>query len=357
VRGELTGEQTDQNFVSGFVNTSVGQIPKVETKLSLSDRWGSFKARLGAGRMNYMVDPGLYAVGNPSEGSEVLVTSNYKLTFDSLRKELTGRDFWILVLDTEGVNVWCAAGKKTFGTEELVSRIKKVRLDEIVNHGRLIVPQLGAPGIAAHKVRELSGYRVVYGPIRSRDIARFIDNKRVATETMREKTFDTWERITLIPVELNFAIRIALLIIIVIGLIGGALGPESFMENLWRYWSMSAIWLIASILGGVVLTPTLLPWLPGRAFALKGIIPGLFTGSCAYYVTSILYPATGWRLEIIAWFILTVSASSFMAMNFTGASTYTSLSGVKAEMKWAAPAQFTGLLVAMTLWIGSLIRG
>ena len=66
--------------------------------------------------MNYKVDPGLYAIGNPNERSPVLVTANYKMSFDNLREALPGRDAWILVLDTRGINVWCAAGKGTFGT-------------------------------------------------------------------------------------------------------------------------------------------------------------------------------------------------------------------------------------------------
>ena len=74
--------------------------------------------------MNYKVDPGLYALGEPNADSPVLVSANYKLSFDALRSALPGRNFWILVIDTDGINVWCAAGKGTFSTEELVSRIE-----------------------------------------------------------------------------------------------------------------------------------------------------------------------------------------------------------------------------------------
>ena len=66
--------------------------------------------------MSYTVDPGLYALGKPDDSSPVLVTANYKMSFDRLREALPERDAWILVLDTKGVNVWCAAGKGTFGT-------------------------------------------------------------------------------------------------------------------------------------------------------------------------------------------------------------------------------------------------
>ena len=78
--------------------------------------------------MHYTVEPGLYAVGKPDERSPVLVTANYKLSFDKLRNELTGRNVWILVLDTKGINVWCSAGKGTFGTMELVGRIESTGL-------------------------------------------------------------------------------------------------------------------------------------------------------------------------------------------------------------------------------------
>ena len=114
----------DQGFVTGSIATPAGLLPKVSSELEWRDRWGTIKARWGVGRMDYSIDPGLYALGNPDRESSVLVTANYKMSFDELRCALPGRDFWILVLDTKGINVWCAAGKGTFGTKELVMRIE-----------------------------------------------------------------------------------------------------------------------------------------------------------------------------------------------------------------------------------------
>ena len=107
----------EQPWVTGRITTAAGDIPQVATKLSFQDTLGSWKCRWSIGRMNYMVDPGLYAVGQPDETSPVLVTANYKMTFDRLREQLGGLNLWIVVLDTDGVNVWCAAGKGTFGTD------------------------------------------------------------------------------------------------------------------------------------------------------------------------------------------------------------------------------------------------
>jgi hypothetical protein len=60
--------------------------------------------------------------------------------------------------------------------------------------------------------------------------------------------------------------------------------------------------------------------------------------------------------EILSWFLIISGISSFMAMNFTGASTYTSLSGVKKEMKIAVPVQISFAVIGLVLLvIGKLL--
>ena len=131
--------------------------------------------------MEYKIDPGLYALGNPDAESPVLVSANYKMSFDYLRRELTGRSAWILVLDTRGINVWCAAGKGTFGTAELIRQVASSGIAALLNHKVLIVPQLGAVGVSAWKVRQSSGFRVVFGPVYARELPRFLDSGMRAT--------------------------------------------------------------------------------------------------------------------------------------------------------------------------------
>ena len=117
-------------------------IKRVTTKLTRKDILGAWAARWGINRNNYMIEPGLYAVGTPHKESPVLVSSNYKFTFDVLRKELKGIDVWIMILDTKGINVWCAAGKGTFSTEEIINRMKETKLARVVSSKTLILPQL-----------------------------------------------------------------------------------------------------------------------------------------------------------------------------------------------------------------------
>ena len=121
-------------WMAGQVDTRAGNIPRVRTELTWADHMGACKARWAVGRMNCRIEPGLYVVGDPAAESPVLASANYKMSFDRLRSELAGLDAWILVLDTKGINVWCAAGKGTFGTDELIRRIESTRLPEIVSH-------------------------------------------------------------------------------------------------------------------------------------------------------------------------------------------------------------------------------
>ena len=342
-----------QPFIIGSVQTPVGVVPKISSSLVWADKWGSIKARWGVGRMHYTVDPGLYALGDPDDQSPVLVTANYKMSFDRLRESLPARNAWIMVLNTEGINVWCAAGKGTFGTDELVQRIEFSNLIQVVSHREIILPQLAGPGIAAHKVKKLSGFKVIYGPIRATDLPVFLDAGLKANPEMRQKTFNTLERVILIPIELVSAIKWSFIILPIFFLLGGLGGPAGFWSNSLNYGFFAVLNLLGALLAWSVLTPLLLPWLPGRAFSLKGMVMGLIT-AMIFTVPRAGYLST-WpgRLEVTAWFFLAPAVAAFLAMNFTGASTYTSLSGVRKEMKWAVPMEITAGVVGFGLWLGS----
>jgi acetyl-CoA decarbonylase/synthase complex subunit gamma len=345
----------DQSFLSGSILTSAGHLPQVSSALSWQDHWGTIKARFGVFRMDYSVAPGLYALGNPHDNSPVLVTANYKMSFDRLREALPGRNIWILVLDTIGINVWCAAGKGTFGTEELVRRIKSSGLSSIVKHRKLILPQLGAPGVAAHKIAKLSGFKVQYGPIRAEDLPAYLDAGSKATAQMRIMTFPLKERAVLIPIELMEALKPFLIIAPILLIISGVIGPAGFWANASSYGFFAVLALLSAIASGAVFNTLLLPYLPGRAFSVKGLSIGIVIALILLYLRNINLQAWPGRIETLSWLLIIPAISAFLAMNFTGGSTYTSLSGVKKEMRWALPLQIAAIAVGIVTWIGALL--
>ena len=339
----------DKPWIVGKVVTPVGILPRVATVLVMADRLGAVKVRLGLRRMRYAVEPGLYAVGEPTAESPVFVSANYKLSFDHLRREMEGIDGWIMVIDTKGINVWCAASKGTFGTEEIIRRIETTRLAEIVSHRQIIVPQLGAPGVASHEVRRRSSFRVIYGPVRARDIPEFLNAGMKTSPDMRRVIFTFGDRLVLVPMELvqwgRYALLIAVILFLLTGLSRSGYGFSGTAGG------REALLLLLAFLAGGALVPLFLPWLPGRALSWKGMSMGLLLVAVLVIVGLIPSAGIAGRFEAAAWVLLMPAIGAFMAMNFTGATTYTSLSGVKKEMRFAVPSQTVAGVLGFALWM------
>jgi hypothetical protein len=322
-------------------------VPQILSTWSWIDYMGALKVRSAIGRNKYTVKPGLYRLGNPHAKSEVFVSANYKLSFDVLRKNLKGMEAWILVLDTKGINVWCAAGKGTFGTNELSRQIRINHLENIVSHRRIIVPQLGASGISAHVVKANTGFKVIYGPVRASDIKKFMTNRLKATEAMRTVQFSFKDRLILTPVEISNSLIYLILAVAFFFILSGISSWGFSFSNALDQGITSSIYLLAAYISGAFLTPVLLPWIPFRYFSAKGMIISLIL-----FVILIFNGIGDYTLfQGIGWFFITLGIASFLAMNFTGASTFTSLSGVKKEMKIFVPIQVlassTGVLIVI----------
>jgi len=316
---------------------------------------GRVLVRLGFRRMSYAIAPGLYAVGQPGPDSPVLVSANYKLSFDVLRRSVAGLDAWILVLDSRGVNVWCAAGKGTFGTAELARRVEAARLAHVVRHRRLVVPQLGAPSVAAHEVERLTDFGVVFGPVQASDIPAFIAGGHEATPEMRRVTFGLADRLEVAGLEFSTAGRatalLSLLVLAATAWSGSALSWASA-------WSTSAPILLAlwgGVLAGTVLFAALLPWLPGRMFSVKGAFLGALVAVATWMGgRSLLLEDEPVALPL-ALALVTIAVTSYLGANYTGSTTFTSLSGVKRELRVAIPVMAVALVAAAVLPVAALV--
>ncbi len=104
--------------------------------------------------------------------------------------------------------------------------------------------------------------------------------------------------------------------------------------------------------GGVV-APGLLPWIRTRAFAIKGMLAGIAAG---FVVAVIFYGNIIWA-EALALLLITMAISSYLAMNFTGSTPFTSPSGVEKEMRRAIPLQAAIALIALVVWVAAAFIG
>ena len=189
-----------------------------------------------------------------------------------------------------------------------------------MRHLTLILPQLSAPGVAAHEVKQRSGFKVEYGPVRAAELPKYFRNHQ-ATPEMRQVHFNLGDRLILIPVELVGVLLPMLIAAVALYFLAGYL---------------MSIAVVAAILAGVVLFPILLPYLPTHDFSTKGfILGGLVALPFALVAVFSHNPDTTlWRqisgalTNMLIW----PPVTAFVALNFTGSTTFTSRSGVRREM-------------------------
>ena len=307
--------------------------------LTFANQWDHLLARFAVNRMAHRVEPGLYAIGSPTPAAPVLVSANYTLSFDALRSALAGIDAYILVLDTDGINVWCAAGKGTFGTDELVKRIEATGLRDKVDHRVLILPQLGAPGVAAHQVKKRTTFKVEYGPVRAADLPAYLKN-HTATPEMRRVRYTLRDRLALVPVEVIMSLPPMLIAAALIYFVGG--------------W-MSSLAVVAAVLAGSAVFPILLPWLPTHDFSTKGFVLGAVV-ALPFVLLSLQgnTDAAWWYRagRAIAPLLVWPAVTAFLALNFTGSSTFTSRTGVQREIYAYVPAMAWMFASGVALMLG-----
>ena len=324
-------------------------VSKVSSEWTWKDHLGQIKCRLGSLRMRYTVNHGLYAVGEPDRESDVFVTANYKLSFDILRRELKGLNAWIIVLDTKGINVWCAAGKGTFGTDELINRIREINLHNVVSHKRIIIPQLGAVGVNARIVHQRTGFRVYFGPVHAKDIPAYIRVGYIKTPEMRLVRFNMLDRLVLTPMEINPAMKKFPLFGLIVLILFGIQPSGILFKDAWEGGMPFLIFGLMSVFIGAFITPLLLPFIPFRSFAVKGWITGVIAVFALMKGIELSYYKS--LMPVAVAYIFFPLASSYIALQFTGSTTFTGMSGVKKELKIGVPVYLTATALSLLILI------
>lgn len=146
------------------------------------------------GMLPHRAPTGLIRIGKPDRHSPVLVTGNFTLTVRRVRDALHGYDAWLLVANSKGINVWCAAGGGYLTHHDIISVIRTSRVADEVDHRELILPQLCATGVERRRITDATGFATRWGPARLEDLPAFLDRGAQATKSDRFMRFPAWER-------------------------------------------------------------------------------------------------------------------------------------------------------------------
>jgi len=138
---------------------------------------------------------GLIKIGNPKRNSPVFLTCNYHLSVERVKRALKGMDAYLLVANSRGMDVWCAAAGGNLTNHDVISVLKTSGIEELEDNRKVILPQLAAPGIESKVIHKETGWRVIWGPVYAKDIPAFVENRFNKTPNMREVKFKFTERI------------------------------------------------------------------------------------------------------------------------------------------------------------------
>jgi NAD-dependent dihydropyrimidine dehydrogenase PreA subunit len=138
---------------------------------------------------------GLVKIGNPGRNAPVLLTCNFRLTVERVRRALEGTDAYLLVANSRGVNVWCAATGGLLTNHDVVSVLKTSGIEELVDHRQVILPQLAATGIEGKIIRKKTGWGVVWGPVYAKSVPAFLNGGMEKLVEMRTVSFSWPQRL------------------------------------------------------------------------------------------------------------------------------------------------------------------
>ncbi|MBI4832631.1 MAG: hypothetical protein HY801_13985, partial [Candidatus Lindowbacteria bacterium] len=261
------------------------------------------------------IQTGLYKFGNPTKDSPVFVTANYLLTFMSVKKHLKDIDCYLLVIDTRGINVWCAAGEGNFSAEEIHNSLRATRAGETVDHRKLILPKLSANGVRYRDIKRLSGWDAVFGPVYARDIPEYLTAGAVKSDDMERVRFDFPQRL---HVSVPFALFVTFWLVL----------PLLVFRHLYS----PAIPLIGLSVGLVF--PAVFYILPTNQFFKKALVLGLLGAvGASLYLLNAGAPVK----ELVQWSLVIVFLTTFIAMDFSGMSPVSNYSKIREEFYVVVP--------------------
>ncbi|MCD6122547.1 MAG: 4Fe-4S binding protein [Spirochaetales bacterium] len=141
------------------------------------------------------VKTGLTKIGNPDKTSPVFLTCNYAVTVERVKKALKGTDCYLLIANSHGINVWCASTGGHLTNHSVISALKTSGIENLVDHRKIILPQLAAAGIEPGVIREKTGWHTVWGPVYAGDIPRFVRRGYSKNANMRMVKFHFSQRL------------------------------------------------------------------------------------------------------------------------------------------------------------------
>lgn len=143
---------------------------------------------------NFPCELTVHKIGNPGRRSPVFLSGNYTLTVHRLLKVLKPYDCYLVVANSKGSNVWCAAGMNEFNEFDIIDAINVSGIADAVDGRAIIAPPYAAPGVDAEEVTAQTGFKLVWGPTHLNDIPDYIEKNYRRDYDMTQAQFGFVDR-------------------------------------------------------------------------------------------------------------------------------------------------------------------
>jgi ubiquinone/menaquinone biosynthesis C-methylase UbiE len=286
-------------------------VPEVATTLRWRDYAANVACELSLYSTFFRAEPGLYRVGEPGPAAPLLVTANFKLTFNLVRRALRETDAYVLVIDTRGINVWCASGAGKFDAREVALSHRAFRLAEVPHREPAVLPKLSATGVAEYKLRGDFGVKAAFGPVYIRDVGAYLAAGCRKTPAMNRVDWGLAKRL---EVTWFFALMNAAVVAL----------PLAVWHKLYSPLVVAAVAAISLLVGA------LFPWLPTRLYAVKGLAAAALV---AVPLLTYKWLAGAGASSLAEWAIFLAFAGILLGLEFSGNTSVSSPSQVKQEFK------------------------
>lgn len=120
------------------------------------------------------VEPKIYAIGQATNRSPVLVTTNFSLTYYTVETEVEASKVpsYIISVDSEGMSVLTAWAADKFTPEKITQALNNSGIKQMVGHTNVVIP--GYVSVMSGKLEEESGWKVLVGPREASGIPAYL---------------------------------------------------------------------------------------------------------------------------------------------------------------------------------------
>ncbi|MFQ5351885.1 MAG: hypothetical protein ACE5D3_02290 [Candidatus Binatia bacterium] len=273
---------------------------------------------IDAFKRTYVVEPGLYYTGDSYDpAAPLLVTCNYRLTVFLLLRRLRAHPVRLLVVDTDGINVWCAAGKGVFGNQSILAQLDRYDRALLTEEKwlTLLLPKFAMAGVDLRGLRR-ERVRPIIGPLYAKDLPAYLDNPPFRDRSDERVVFGLQMRgFSWLP-GFKQMFGWSLLLVMV------------FMAAHWLWGSSVPVGLFAISLFIATAYPFLFPYLPGDGFAPKGLFLGAATVAGLVLAATLgLFPATSLPASVL----FALATALLFGLSYTGNSAVSNYTKVRKE--------------------------